>query len=106
MKTLNVIKKPLVTEKSHRLATVGKYIFEVVPFATKGEVKQAVEALYKGVKVGSIAIAKAAGKKTSWRRKNKRPVEGVRSGKKKAIVTLKEGKIEIFGGSEEPKKKK
>jgi len=106
MKTLNVIRKPRVTEKSQRLATVGKYIFEVVPSATKGQVKQAIEALYKGVKVGKIAIAKSSSKKTSWRRKNKRSVEGERSGKKKAIVTLKEGKIEIFGGIEEPKKKK
>ncbi|MEX1061554.1 MAG: 50S ribosomal protein L23 [Patescibacteria group bacterium] len=105
MNILNVIKKPVVTEKSQRLAAVGKYLFEIVPSATKEEVKKAVEALYKGVKVKSVAVAKSAGKKTSWRRKNKRPLEGERAGKKKAIVTLKEGKIEFFSGSEEPKKK-
>jgi len=96
MNVYQVIKKPIVTEKSHRLASEKKYVFEVVLGATKKDVAAAVEAIYKDTKVSGVHIAKSYGKMVRWRRKGKRPVEGRRSSVKKAIVTLSSGKIEVF----------
>lgn len=96
MNVYQVIKKPIITEKSHRLASEGKYVFEVAPEATKRDVAAAVEATYKDTRVSGVAIARSHGKMVRWRRKGKRPVEGRRAPAKKAIVTLSSGKIEVF----------
>jgi len=84
MKNLyQVIKRPVITEKSALQASQGKYTFEVDKRAAKGEVKRAVEKIF-GVVVLNVQTAnvKGKGKKSDW---------------KKAVVTLKEGdKIELF----------
>ena len=79
MKTLyQVIKRPIITEKSAALSAAGKYTFEVDKGAAKDEVKRAVEKLF-GVTVLDVQMM------------------NVPKGWKKAIVTLKEGdKIELF----------
>lgn len=93
MDAYNVIKRPLLTEKSTGLKEHGKYAFEVAPEATKIDVRQAVEKLFK-VKVLDVKtmhydgkakrVGHNLGRKRNW---------------KKAIVTLKEGsKIELFEG--------
>ena len=81
-----VIRKPLITEKGLGVKeTEGTLVFEVAAAATKTEVKQAVEALFK-VKVSGVRTANFAGKE---RRRGK--FSGYRPDWKKAYVRLKSG---------------
>lgn len=94
MPTLHrTIVRPIVTEQSSAAYQERtEYTFEVAPDATKPAIRQAIESLF-GVKVAKVWTLNARGKmrkvgKTSGRRPNW----------KKAIVTLKQGTIEIFEG--------
>ena len=53
-KLYDVIKKPLITEKSVGATTLGQYTFEVVKDATKVEIAQAVELAFPGRKVKKV----------------------------------------------------
>jgi large subunit ribosomal protein L23 len=90
----DVVKKPIDTEKLNRLRDrENKYGFEVDLCASKTEVKQAVESLFK-VKVTDVKTAIVRGKMRRIGRSS-----GMRPNWKKAIVTLKEGDaISIFEG--------
>lgn len=84
--TYSVIRRPLITEKGMGVKeTEGTLVFEVAPKASKTEVKQAVELLFK-VKVHSVRTASVAGKE---RRRGK--FTGYRPDWKKAYVRLKAG---------------
>jgi large subunit ribosomal protein L23 len=84
--TYNVIRRPLITEKGLGVKeTENTLVFEVAEKATKTEVKQAVEALFK-VKVHAVRTANFFGKE---RRRGK--FSGYRPDWKKAYVRLKEG---------------
>ncbi|MGA9719438.1 MAG: 50S ribosomal protein L23 [Acidobacteriaceae bacterium] len=84
--TYSVIRKALITEKGMGVKeTEGTLVFEVAEAATKTEVKQAVETLFK-VKVNSVRTANFAGKE---RRRGK--FTGYRPDWKKAYVRLKAG---------------
>jgi large subunit ribosomal protein L23 len=84
--TYTVIRRALITEKGMGVKeTEGTLVFEVAEAATKTEVKQAVEALFK-VKVNSVRTANFAGKE---RRRGK--FAGYRPDWKKAYVRLKSG---------------
>jgi large subunit ribosomal protein L23 len=87
MPTLHtVIRRPLITEKGLGVKeTEGTLVFEVAAKATKTEVKQAVEALFK-VKVSAVRTANVLGKE---RRRGK--FAGFRPDWKKAYVRLKSG---------------
>ncbi len=91
----DVVKRPLITEKSERGREVAQqYAFEVHRDATKIQVKNAVEKLF-GVHVTGIRTAIARGK-------NKRVGRnlGRRPNWKKAIVTLRQGEtISLFEGA-------
>ncbi len=81
-----VIRKPLITEKGLGVKeTESTLVFEVAANATKTEVKQAVEALFK-VKVYGVRTANFVGKE---RRRGK--FSGYRPDWKKAYVRLKAG---------------
>jgi large subunit ribosomal protein L23 len=81
-----VIRRPVITEKGLGVKeTEGTLVFEVAPDATKNEVKQAVEALFK-VKVAAVRTANFAGKE---RRRGRST--GFRADWKKAYVRLKAG---------------
>lgn len=81
-----VIRRPLITEKGMTVKeTEGTLVFEVAPQATKTEVKQAVELLFK-VKVSAVRTANVEGKE---RRRGK--FAGYRPDWKKAYVRLKAG---------------
>lgn len=81
-----LIVEPWVTEKSHAEGEkFGKYMFVVRRNATRLGIKQAVEELY-GVQVTGVNI-----KVYKPRKKNFGRIQGMTSGKKVAIVTLKEG---------------
>ena len=54
MNLYDVIKKPVITEKSMVALEAGKYTFEVDTRAHKLLIKQAVEAAFEGVKVASV----------------------------------------------------
>ncbi|MFC0581786.1 50S ribosomal protein L23 [Micrococcoides hystricis] len=88
----DVVLEPVVSEKSYGLIDEGKYTFLVDPRSNKTEIKQAVETIF-GVKVDSVNTINRAGK-----RKRTRFGWGSRKATKRAIVTLKEGTIDIFGG--------
>ncbi len=88
----DVVLEPVVSEKSYGLIDEGKYTFLVDPRSNKTEIKQAVESIF-GVKVDSVNTINRAGK-----RKRTRFGWGERKATKRAIVTLKEGTIDIFGG--------
>lgn len=89
-----VIRRPIISEKSTALAEVGnRYAFEVAVGANKQEIRDAVQQLFK-VKVSAVRtlivhgkekrLAKSVVKKANW---------------KKAIVTLPQGqKIDFFQG--------
>jgi large subunit ribosomal protein L23 len=84
--TYTVIRRPLITEKGLGVKeTENTLVFEVAEKATKTEVKQAVEALFK-VKVHAVRTANFFGKE---RRRGK--FSGFRPDWKKAYVRLKAG---------------
>ena len=81
-----VIRRPLITEKGMTIKeTQNTLVFEVAENATKNEVKQAVESLFK-VKVSAVRTATVEGKE---RRRGR--YAGYRPDWKKAYVRLKEG---------------
>ena len=83
----DVIRKPLVTEKSMANQQKGVYTFIVDMRSNKPEIKNAIEKAFN-VKVDVIRTVKIKGK--SKRMKNMF-LEGQRKDQKKAFVTLKEG---------------
>ncbi|MCD4549855.1 MULTISPECIES: 50S ribosomal protein L23 [unclassified Schaalia] len=87
----DIILKPVVTEKALILVDQGKYTFEVDPRANKTEIKIAIEQIF-GVKIGAIATQNRKGKVYRTRTGT-----GRRKDVKRAIVTLREGTIDIFG---------
>jgi large subunit ribosomal protein L23 len=88
----DVLLAPVVSEKSYSLLDEGKYTFVVDPRANKTEIKIAVEDVF-GVKVASVNTINRKGKA----RKTRFGL-GKRKDTKRAIVTLREGSIDIFGG--------
>jgi len=89
----DILLAPVVSEKSYGLLDEGKYTFVVDPRANKTEIKIAVETVF-GVKVASVNTLNRQGKT-----RRTRFGLGKRKNTKRAIVTLKEGSIDIFGGS-------
>lgn len=63
MRIQDVVRRPLITEKSTELREERNIVaFEVDPRANKIEIKKAVEAQFKGTKVEEVRIATAHGK--------------------------------------------
>jgi large subunit ribosomal protein L23 len=90
-----VIIRPVVSEKSYALATVGKYTFRVHPDAHKTQIKQAVEALF-GVGVLEVRTSSVPSKP-----KRRGYTAGRTRQWKKAVVQVREGDtIPIFQGLE------
>ncbi len=87
----DILVAPVVSEKSYGLLDEGKYTFVVDPRANKTEIKIAVEKIF-GVKVESVNTMNRKGKA-----RRTRFGVGRRKDTKRAIVTLKEGSIDIFG---------
>ena len=93
MELINVLKQPVISEKSFGFAENEKYIFLVDKNATKVEVSRAVEKAFK-VHVLAVNTILVKGKMKRFGR-----VLGKRSDYKKAIVTIKKGEsIEEFKG--------
>ena len=90
-KYLEIIKAPVITEKSAALAQEGKYVFKVDPKANKTEIKQAIEKLFN-VKVEEISTINVVPKKRRVGR-----YSGLSNRSKKAIVKLAEGQTIDLG---------
>jgi large subunit ribosomal protein L23 len=88
----DLIQTVILTEKATLLSDEqNRYVFRVRPNATKPQIKQAVESLFRK-KVVSVNTANYGGK---WRRR-RTAAQGRTSDWKKAIVTLAEGeRIEL-----------
>jgi large subunit ribosomal protein L23 len=88
-----ILRRPVITEKSTMLGERGQYVFEVAPRANKIEIKRAVEVVFK-VDVEAVNISHVHGKMRRMGRST-----GMTTGWKKAFVTLRSGqKIELFQG--------
>ncbi|MEV0953504.1 50S ribosomal protein L23 [Promicromonospora sp. NPDC050249] len=88
----DILIAPVVSEKSYNLLDEGKYTFIVEPSANKTEIKIAIEKVFS-VKVASVNTMNRKGKT-----RRTRFGLGKRKDTKRAIVTLREGTIDIFGG--------
>ena len=90
-----VIKRPIITEKSMGMLDENKYTFEVDKNANKAEIKHAIEAIFEGVKVKKVRTLNFTGKKVRTRYGY-----GKKADWKKAYVTLTEDSeaIEYFDG--------
>ena len=81
----DLILKPIITEKGTIQMELGKYVFDVLPKATKPDIKAAIESLFDVtvVKVNTLTLP----------RKKRRVGRfmGYKAQYKRAIVTLKDG---------------
>ncbi len=92
----NIIRRPVVTEKSNYLADLqNQYTFVVDSRANKLQIKQAIELAWADVTVDKVRVANMPAKRSRrWRALSTR-----KSGWKKAIVTLAPGDhIDLFEG--------
>jgi large subunit ribosomal protein L23 len=89
MKPEDIIISHIKTEKAQELAANNQYVFKVNPLANKFQIREAVEKIFD-VKVKKVRIINVHPKKRTFRGK-----VGFKRSFKKAIITLKEGKIEI-----------
>ena len=90
----DILIEPVLSEKATVLRENGKYVFKVIPQATKIQVKEAVGRLFS-VKVERCTVMNVKGKNRRVRYKM-----GKTSSWKKAIVTLSKGEvIKIFEGA-------
>ncbi|MEE4350568.1 MAG: 50S ribosomal protein L23 [Pacificimonas sp.] len=89
----DIVRAPIITEKSTMVSEHNQVIFEVAKSASKPEIKAAIEALF-GVKVTAVNTLIAKGKTKRWKG---RPY--TRGDVKKAIITLEEGSmIDVTSG--------
>jgi large subunit ribosomal protein L23 len=81
----DIVRRPIITEKSTNASEHGQVFFEVPLNASKPEIKAAVEALFS-VTVTAVNTSVLKGKTKRFRQH-----VGRRSDRKKAMVTLAEG---------------
>ena len=95
LKYYDIIRKPVITEKSMDAMGEKKYTFLVHTDATKTQIKEAVEKMFAGTKEKSVNTMNLDGKK-----KSRGMVVGKTAKTKKAIVqlTAESADIEIFEG--------
>lgn len=88
-----IIRRPIVSEKTTGLSEMNQQVFEVSLDATKPEIKVAIETLFK-VRVQAVNTLRVKGKTKRFRGR-----EGKRKDIKKAYVTLhKDDNIDIMAG--------
>jgi len=92
MRINQILIKPILTEKSTNLVKIKQYTFLVANNASKSQIKQALEDLFK-VKVDKIRIIIRKGK---IKRVGRKGFFKKDQDHKLAVVSLKEGKIDLF----------
>lgn len=91
LRTEDVLRRPIITEKNTMTMARGQYTFEVHPQANKIQIRAAVEELFKvDVTAVNTLIRKPKAKSRGIRRGRGR-VEGTSGGFKKAYVSLAPG---------------
>ena len=85
LKSYDIVRSPVITEKSTLGAENNQVTFRVPLTASKPEIKSAVEDLF-GVKVKSVNTLRVKGKTKRFR-----GIKGRRPDVKKAMVTLEDG---------------
>lgn len=81
----DVVRHPVITEKSTQVSEHNQVMFRVPLEATKPEIRAAIETLF-GVKVTAVNTLRRKGKTVRWRGRPGRHVD-----QKRAYVTLAEG---------------
>lgn len=81
----DIIVAPVITEKATLASENNQVIFKVAPYATKPQIREAVERLFN-VKVKAVNTISRQGKIKRFR-----GVRGKQNDIKKAVVTLQEG---------------
>lgn len=91
----DIIKKPIVTERTMKQMSEKKYSFYVHKDSTKIQIRQAVEAMFEGAKVNYVNTMNLKGKTVRRGR-----IKGKKPDTKKAIVQLTNDskEIELFQG--------
>ena len=89
----DIILAPVISEKSYGLIEDNTYTFIVAPESNKTQIKIAIEKIFD-VKVDSVHTMNRVGKA-----RRTRFGIGKRKDTKRAIVTLREGSIDIFGSA-------
>lgn len=93
-KLMNILLEPRITEKATLVGDkYRQFVFKVASEATKPEIKQAVELMFK-VEVDSVQVSNSKGKTKVFRQ-----TQGKRSDWKKAYVKLKPGFDIDFAGA-------
>lgn len=93
MHKYEVLRRPLLSEKTQALGVLNQFAFEVALTATKVEIREAVESIFD-VKVVQVRTAVMPGKDRRWGRKTVRRAAKL----KKAVVTLRPGDtLDVFG---------
>jgi large subunit ribosomal protein L23 len=91
MEKYEIVKRPIVTEKSTALAEQNKYTFEVDKRANKIQIKEAIEAIFE-VKVKKVNVMNGKPKA-----KRVGQYQGYKAAISKAIITLEDGySIDIY----------
>lgn len=92
MEARDIIKRPVITERSSEMMAEKKYTFEVDTRATKTQVKNAIEEIF-GVEVAKVNVMNYKGK---FKRVGK--FGGYTNKRRKAVVTLtaESNEIELF----------
>ena len=93
MEAREVIKRPIVSERSYALIEQNRYTFEVDKRARKPEIADAIEEIF------SVTVTKVNTMNVPGKSRRVRSAQGMTPSWKKAVVTLKEGdKIDYFEG--------
>ena len=93
MNSFDILRRPIVTEKSTNLQEQDRYSFEVTPGASKLQIKDAVEEAF------SVEVLRVNTMNVKGKQKRFGPRQTARRSWKKAIVTLAPGhSIAIFEG--------
>ncbi len=84
-KLADLVRRPIVTEKATLLMEQNKYTFEVIPEATKPEIKAAIEELFQ------VKIVKVNTQRPPRKQRRVGKFVGYKSQYKRAVVTLAPG---------------
>ena len=90
----NLLKRPIVTEKTTVLATMNQYVFEVAKDTNKIELAKAFELAFPGRKVSAVRMVKIPARTRRFGKKT-----GVIAERRKAIFTIVGEPIELFAGA-------
>jgi len=93
MTARDILKRPIITEKSMGGAADNKYTFEVDRRANKVEIRNAVQEIF------DVDVVKVTTTRTNPKKRRRGNVLGFTQERKKATITLKEGQQIQVGGT-------